>query len=270
MEEQVDVEVSAPTMDHGFPSGGLRLRGHLAEPAEAVADTPGVVVCHGFPTRGREAPQSGLSFPELAERIAHEVGWVALSMNFRGCGRSEGQFSLTGWLDDVHAGVEHVQSLGVRDVWLCGFGTGGSLALCEAGRNPEVRGVAALATPADFDDWAKHPRRLVLHAREVGVITDQRFPPSVDRWAQELRLVRPLDGAARLSARPLLVIHGDSDDLTPLSDAEAIVEAHGSAELRVVGGAGHELRHDPRAVAVLLGWLARQRLVGSLDDEPGA
>ena len=27
----------------------------------------------------------------------------------------------------------------------------------------------------------------------------------------------------------------------------------------MIGGAGHALRHDPRAVAVLLGWLDRQR-----------
>jgi hypothetical protein len=26
----------------------------------------------------------------------------------------------------------------------------------------------------------------------------------------------------------------------------------------MVGGAGHELRHDPRAIASLLGWLERQ------------
>ena len=39
------------------------------------------------------------------------------------------------------------------------------------------------------------------------------------------------------------------------------LEAHGAAELRLIPGAGHRLRHDPRAVAVLLGWLDRQRNV---------
>jgi putative redox protein len=38
-----------------------------------------------------------------------------------------------------------------------------------------------------------------------------------------------------------------------------MAEAHGSAELRVLDGAGHRLRHDPRAVALLLGWLDRQK-----------
>jgi putative redox protein len=44
----------------------------------------------------------------------------------------------------------------------------------------------------------------------------------------------------------------------PSLDARALADCHGSAELRIIQGAGHRLRHDPRAVAVLLGWLERQ------------
>ena len=92
-------------MDYTFHSGDLALSAHLAEPAVDANDAPGLVLCHGFPTRGRESPQSGKSYPELAERIAAELGWVVLTMNFRGCGRAEGDFSLQGWLDDIHAAV---------------------------------------------------------------------------------------------------------------------------------------------------------------------
>ena len=55
-------------------------------------------------------------------------------------------------------------------------------------------------------------------------------------------------------------MHGDDDDSVPTMDARQLAEAHGGAELRLIHGAGHRLRHDPRAVAVLLGWLDRQRL----------
>ncbi|MDQ1373151.1 MAG: uncharacterized protein QOJ09_489, partial [Actinomycetota bacterium] len=44
-------------------------------------------------------------------------------------------------------------------------------------------------------------------------------------------------------------------DARQLADA-----ADGAVELRVLAGAGHRLRHDPRAIAVLLGWLDRQTL----------
>jgi len=249
-----------PAMDYRFRSGDLILSGHLAIPPDGIPGSPGLVLCHGFPTRGRESPRSGQSFPELAQRIANELGWVVLTMNFRGCGAAEGNFSLDGWLDDVHAAVEHLQQLGTDGVWLAGFGTGGSLVVAEGARNPSVRGVAALATPGDFDDWARNPRRLLVHARHVQVIKDPDFPPDFDKWAAALKAVRPVDAAKALAPRPLLVVHGDSDDLTPPADGRALVEAHGSAEFRLISGAGHELRHDPRAVAVFLGWLVRQHI----------
>lgn len=259
-----------PVMDYRFSSGALTLSGHLAEPAAGPESPPAVVLCHGFPTRGRESPQSGHSFPELADRVASELGWLALTMNFRGCGAAEGDFSLLGWLEDISAAVDHMSTLGARGVWLAGFGSGGSLAIVEGARNTHVKGVAAMAAPQDFDDWARHPRQLLLHARAVQVVKDPDFPPQFDRWAGELKALSPSAEAAGLAPKPLLVLHGDKDDLTPLDDAERLAEAHGDAEFRTLKGAGHELRHDPRAVAILLGWLRRQWTVTGFDHLEGS
>ncbi len=85
------------------------------------------------------------------------------------------------------------------------------------------------------------------------------FPPSFEAWAREFRALRPLDAARRMSAKPLLIVHGDDDESVPTVDPRLLAEAHGAAELRIVAGAGHRLRHDPRAVAILLGWLDRER-----------
>jgi putative redox protein len=94
----------------------------------------------------------------------------------------------------------------------------------------------------------------------VQVIKDPEFPQSFEDWAAGFKSVHPIEAAAHLAPRPLLVVHGDSDDLTPLNDGRALASAHGDAEFRLINGAGHELRHDPRAVAVLLGWLSRQQI----------
>ena len=144
-------------------------------------------------------------------------------------------------------------------VWLCGFAAGGSLALCAAGEDPEVRGVAALAAPADFADRAADPRRFVAQARAAGVIRDPAFPPDLDAWARELRDVRPLNLVPRIPPRPILLVHGGADEVVPILDARALADAaEGQAELRTLVGAGHRLRHDPRAIAIVLGWLERQ------------
>ena len=66
--------------------------------------------------------------------------------------------------------------------------------------------------------------------------------------------------AGKIPPRPLLLVHGTEDDVVPVSEARALADAaRGQAELRTITGAGHRLRHDPRAIAMLLGWLDRQR-----------
>ena len=255
-------------------SSGLKLSAHLATPEAGTIGAPGLVLCHGFPVRGREAPASGKSFPELADRIANEMGWAVLTINFRGCGTAQGDFSMQGWLDDIAAATVHLAAQGVRGVWLGGFGSGGALCICEAARNPAIVGVAAMGAPADFSDWAKSPRPLLAHARNVGVVKHKDFPADFEAWAAELRDISSLHSVADVAPRSLLLMHGETDELVPSIDARLLADAHGDAELRIIAGAGHELRHDPRAVSVFLGWLGRQQHGDSadpadLDDDAG-
>lgn len=246
--------------DHPIPSGDLELVGHLARPrGRSASGRPGLVVTHGLPPATAGAADAGNDLPELADRIATSLGWTVLAVRLRGCGGSPGNFSLTGWRNDVAAGLVSLREVPeVRATWLAGFGTGGALAVVVAAQDPRVRGVAALAAPADFDDWADHPRRLLQHAREVGIISSPGFPRQPELWSREMREVKPVHEAQRLAPRPMILVHGDEDEAVPVFDARVLADAHGTAELRIIVGAGHQLRHDPRAIAVLLGWLDRQ------------
>ena len=181
-------------------------------------------------------------------------------MNYRGCGESEGNFSIEGWLQDVEAGIAALGDLDeVASVSVIGFGTGAALAICAAARQPQVRSVAAFAPPADFADWSDDPQAILKHARNVGAISDDSFPQNFDAWAQELSEVQAVAGAEIMAPRSLMILHGADDDVVPVFDSRIVADAHGSADLRIVQGAGHLLRYDPRAIAVLLGWVDRQR-----------
>lgn len=243
-----------------FLSNGLSLHRYLAVPHGVKERLPGLVLCHGFPVGPLDARQSGTTFPELMDRVANELGWSALTFNFRGCGKSEGDFSLQGWVDDLRAAIDHLRAeADPIGIWLMGTHTGGSLATCVAANDPRVRGVAVLGARADFDDWAANPRRFLEHAREVGAVRTPGFPAQFDEWSRQFRRFRPVGAAHRLAPRPMLVLHGDDDESVPTSDARQLAQAHGAAELRILSGAGHRLRHDPRAVAILHGWLDRQK-----------
>lgn len=251
------------TSNGRFASDGLTLARYLAVPSghtPGEVRLPGMILCHGFPVAPIDARHSAGTFPEFVDRIAHDLGWAAMTFTFRGCGASDGDFSVKGWLDDLRAAIDHlVGEVEPSGIWLVGTGVGGSIALCAAADDRRVRGVATLAARADFDDWAAQPRRFLEHARAVGAVHTPQPPRHVDAWARDLQTVRPVECAKRLAPRPLLVMHGDDDDFVPLTDARLIARGHGRAELRVLRGGDHRLRHDPRAVAVLLGWLDRQR-----------
>ena len=247
-------------MNGTFNSGGLTLSRYLARPVGVTGPLPGLILCHGFPIGPLDARQSAITFPQLIDRIANDLGWAALTFTFRGCGESEGDFSMQGWVDDLRAAIDHLhEEVEPSGIWLAGTNTGGSLALCVAASDPRIRGCALLGARADFDDWAAQPRRFLEHAREIGAIRRANFPTAFDEWSRELRRFRPVDAAARFAPRPLLIMHGEDDESVPVADSRMLAEAHGSAELRVISGAGHRLRHDPRAIAVLIGWLDRQR-----------
>ena len=238
--------------EHHFTSGHLTLAAHLELPETGGEGVPGVLIILGFPAGPRGGANSPSTLPELASRIATEMGWVAMVPHLRGMEGSEGYFSLDGWRDDVQAAaVDLLDRPRVDGVWAIGFGTGAALAVCAAARETRIRGVGALAAPADWSEWVAEPRRLLIHARDF------------EEWAAAFGDLAAERAAPDMAGRALLVVHGTEDDVVSPLEARALAAAHGAADLRLIEGAGHHLRHDPRAIAVLLGWLDRQRgLVG--------
>jgi pimeloyl-ACP methyl ester carboxylesterase len=245
-------------MDETITSDGLQLAAHLARPAGSAARPPGVVLCHGFPSGPRGAATSAATYPELADRIARAAGWTALTFNFRGTGTSQGDFSIAGWTDDLRAAIG-VLDADANGVWIVGVGEGGTLAVCEAARDERVRGIATLGAPIALREWTRDPTRLIAHARRIGMMSTPGYPDDPIAWGRQVTALDARDAARALAPRPLLILHGSADEVVPPSDSRALAEAAGSsAELRLVHAAGHRLRHDPRAVAMLLGWLVRQ------------
>lgn len=246
-------------MDDHFHSDGLRLAAHACEMGQRGRG-PAVVLTHGYPSGAAGGSNAGLTLPLLADEIAAEVGCSTLTFSFRGCGASEGDFSVGGWLADLRAAVaEARRRFEPTAVWLVGFGTGGALSMRLAADRSEIAGVATLGSPRSLRDWARDPGRLIRHSRSLGLIRSQEFPSNVGTWARAMKDLDSVRDAERIAPRPLLVVHGMVDDSVPVADAFRVAEAAGeAAELRIIPAAGHLIRYDPRAVATLLGWLERK------------
>ena len=239
------------------------LDAHLAVPAQLPGNgRPGIVVAPGFPAAAGGGANSFRTFPGLVERLASDARLIALTVAFRGLSNSDGHFSLNGWRADLEAALDRIKEVPGFDgsLWLMGFGTGGAISVSLAGDRDDVTGVIAFAAPADFQDWASRPRELLSHARRCGAISDPNFPGDFSHWAKELQGISTVSSAAKMAEgdKKLMVLHGGNDDAVPALDARAIADAHGSAELRIIDGARHHLRHDPRAIATAIGFLDRR------------
>ena len=229
--------------------------------APHAAAAPGVVICHGFPTGPRGAAASAGTYPELADRIARESGWHALVVQLPGHGcvrrrllhqrvarRHPGRCRLPRHRDDT------------QGVWLVGVAEGGTLAVLATAADPRVRGCAALAAPLTLREWGRDPAKLLEFAAPRGHGANARisaFGGIVEPGG--LRGRRPGGGPADCAPADARVDRHlrRPGELRRSASARRRGAAR-AAECLLVGGAGHELRHDPRAIASLLGWLDRQ------------
>jgi putative redox protein len=230
--------------------------------ASAAGRRFGLILCDGFPM----GPWGPASMPEplasLGDRVANDTGWLVLTLVFSAAAGPKGGFSINGWLADIGAAVEYLMTAGpVEGVWLAGFSLAGAVALSAAGLDPRIRGVAAFAAPADLHEWLVDPRHTAEHLRSMGIDADAEPGRAGNGWVKEVRDLRPLDLIAQVPPRPVLLVHGADDEVVSLVEARALADAAaGHVDLRVLAGAGHGLRYDPRAVAILLGWLDRQAM----------
>ncbi len=242
-------------------SGGINLRGSVVLPAHD-GNWPLVVLCHGIPSGSPTPGDPG--YGALAGRCA-ESGSAACCFNFRGTGLSEGDFSLGGWVADLEALMEEArrargafEGCDPSRIALMGFSGGGAVSMIHAARRKGLAGVASLSSPADFSRLMTREgiSDFIARARVIGIIRDPAFPPSEEAYYREMLAHSPVDSVGRIAPVPLLIVHGDEDDMVPVEEARRLFEAATEPkEFLVVKGGGHKLRLNPEAMDKTVAWV---------------
>lgn len=251
-------------------SDGLSLSGYVtAPPGGPAGPLPLVVMPHGGPeSRDR------LDFDRWAQAFATR-GYLVFQPNFRGSGGFGGAFARQGhgqWglrmQDDVMDGVQALIAAGRVDpgrICIVGGSYGGYVGLYAGARRPDVfKCVVSFAGVADLTAMMKHERSLGDGARWrywLKSIGD----PAKDR--ERLAATSPIAWAADYRP-PVLLIHGEDDDIVPASQsiamAAALRKAGRTVTLITVPGEGHSAwRPDAEAEALA-------RMVGFVDAAIGA
>ena len=231
---------------------------------------PVVCICHGIPAGTPEEEDNG-GYPELAERMCRE-GFAVFIFNFRGTGESGGNFDLAGWARDLEASIDYLWELSELDrahLSLLGFSGGAAIAIYVAANDERVSCVAACACPAEFIflGGVDEPQKVVDYFRGIGIIRDEGFPASVERWLNGFNEIRPIDCVAGIAPRPMLLVHGNKDETVDVGHARGLYEKAGEPKkLVIIDGAGHRLRQDERAMKQVIGWLKNRCQVSACSN----
>jgi alpha-beta hydrolase superfamily lysophospholipase len=243
--------------DVAFRPDGLSLRGRVIVPDDP---TLLIALCHGIPgSSPRDPADDGY---EGFARALVQLGYGAFWFDFRGVRGSPGEFSIAGWVRDLDAAMNAIDAdaeIGGIPRAIVGSSAGGAVAIAVAARREDVVAVATLAAPASFSfgGLMRDPKHVLQIFRNTGIIHDPAFPSEVESWWREFAEHAPEDTVGKIAPRPVLLVHGDSDDVVGYPHAERLFIAAGEPkELVRIPHGEHQLRRDPRTMDVLADWFA--------------
>ena len=219
------------------------------------------VLLHGIPsTNPAHADPEDTGYPGFARDFA-ERGWAAAWIDMRGARASKGFFSIAGWVRDARAGLDAARTLdglaSLKTV-LVGSSAGGAVAVEATRQGAPVDGLALLAAPAAWVSFAGSPADAVTRITgDAGMPLSPEVLEDPSEWVAEFETVST-EKAVISVAVPILVVHGTADDVVPYHHAERIAERAQHAELKLVEGAGHQLRREPEAREIVFDWLKRR------------
>jgi alpha/beta superfamily hydrolase len=173
-----------PEVIFAGPEGRLEGRYHHSETPRA----PIAVILHPHPQHG------GTMNNKVVYNLYYvfvKKGFSVLRFNFRGVGRSQGDFDNgQGELSDAASALDWLQSVNpnATSCWVAGFSFGAWIGMQLLMRRPEIEGFISVAPPAnmyDFSFLAPCPSSgLILQGTEDDVVPE----PSVEKLANKLKM----------------------------------------------------------------------------------
>ena len=189
-----------PEIIFNGPEGRLEGRYHHSKTEGA----PIALVLHPHPQFGGTMNNKIVyhQFRNFVER-----GFSTLRFNFRGVGRSQGNFDQgIGELSDAAAALDWLQSINenAKPCWIAGFSFGAWISMQLLMRRPEIQGFISISPPANMYDFA---------------------------------FLAPCPASG-------LIVHGTTDDIVPQEDLEKLVTKLQSqkgivVDYKKIEGTGH-------------------------------
>lgn len=204
-----------------------------------------VIICHGLPYDAGSAVDK--SYDKIAEFFSNK-GLPAIAFDFSGTGRSQGQFSLVSWLEDLENIASHFER-----VHVVGFSMGGAVAY-----NIEAESYGIVASPFSlmFDENAL--RDIYSNAVMKGTLRGLKdFETFKRKFIEDFTTIAPENSKPK---RNVLVIHGVKDDIVPHTHGIKIFEhSKKPKKLVLIENGDHFLRKIPKIYEIIYKWIVGER-----------
>jgi len=256
-----------PYLEVIFPSrDGLRLHGWFIpserSPLPPLADddwsgdSKGTVIfCHG---------RFGSKDPDLKYApFFREAGYNTFLFDFRGHGRSEGEYSSFGYYErlDLLGAIDLLQSKGISRFGVLGFSLGGVVGIATAAQS---RPIVAVISDGGFAQSRKvveaGSRKKGFPTLLAALIVPLMLWIAGRRLGCDLSEADSLRWVDKITPRALLLIHGAEDPYVSVEDVRRLYDVAGEPkELWIVSEAGHRQVDEVRPAEY------RRRVLGFFD-----
>ncbi len=214
-----------PEVIFAGPDGRLEGRYH----PQKDRDAPIALVLHPHPQFGGTMNNKVVYNLHYA---FHRLGFSVLRFNFRGVGRSQGEFDQgVGELSDAAAALDHLQHLNpnTRRCFVGGFSFGAWIGMQLLMRRPEIAGFVSISPPANMYDFS---------------------------------FLAPCPSSG-------LIVNGDADRIAPPADVEKLAaklktQKGITIDHQVIAGANHFYEDGMEAMMAVVEGYIRMRLADPL------
>ena len=205
-----------------------------------------------------------------------DAGFAALRFDFSGNGQSQGQFEHSTWskqIREMEAAIALMQKKGAPWIGLAGHSLGAGIALLTARRVQAVSAICRLAGriratgPTHF--FTSSQQDTLARTGEVAFTSRGRELTLNTDFFEDARTY-DLEAVTRSLAIPMLVVHGDRDEIIPVSEAHLAKAANPrKVELIIVAEGDHMLsrpEHQRQVAHTVTQWFCRQAGVSAPEE----
>lgn len=277
-----------------FPSDGLALSGivHVPDGREDGERRPAIIMMHGFGANKNGGPEW------VCEQF-ESWGYVALRFDYRGCGDSGGEPGRVIAMEEVSDAQNAVTYMAARPevdparIALCGSSLGAAVAVYAAAIDDRVgavilenglgNGERMMRSMHSDESWNRFLELMqdgIRHREETGtskmihrfdifempkelqvnLTSNNSVMQFTSETAVSFFMFRPEEMMARISPRPVLILHSARDRVCDYEEAFSLARHAGPPfELHLLDGADHFMFVDanPQVAFTLRNWLER-------------